>query len=111
MAVKNSTYTKWYLAAGVLNLVSGLFYLAYNHIERYFPEKNPPVEEKVVVPKKMPLVWAANDKISDNVDSEEVKREPKLNDFWTKAYKNDEIVIEMPRVKKLKRRRTLQMQF
>ena len=61
-----------------------------------------------MVPKKMPLVWAAND---ENVDSGRVGREPALNDFWTKAYKNNEIVIEMPRVKKLKRRRTLQMQF
>ena len=108
MAVRNSTYTKWYLAAGVLNLVSGLFYLAYNHIERYFPEKNPPVEEKVVVPKKMPLVWAGNDK---NVDLENVEREPEMNDFWTEAYKNDDFVIEMPRIKKLQRRRTHQMQF
>ena len=91
-------------------MFSSLIYALYNTIEKdFFPEK--PRRKKIVVPKKMPLVWAANDKISDNVDSEEVKREPKLNDFWTKAYKNDEIVIEMPRVKKLKRRRTLQMQF
>ena len=108
VAVKNSTYTKWYLAAGVLNLVSGFFYLAYNQIERYFPEKNPPVEEKVVVPKKMPLVWAAN---GDNVDSEEVEREPEMNDFWTEAYQNGNFVIEMPRMKKLQRRITHQMQF
>ena len=99
-----------------MNLVSGFFYLAYNYIERYFPEKNPPVEEKVgnpveekvVVPKKMPLVWAGNDK---NVDSEKVEREPELNDFWTEAYKTDDFVIEMPRMKKLQRRRTHQMQF
>ena len=41
----------------------------------------------------------------------DVEREPELNDFWTKAYKNDDFVIEMPRMKKLKRRITHQMQF
>ena len=33
----------------------------------------------------MPLVWAVN---GEKVDSEKVKRQPELQEFWTKAYKN-----------------------
>ena len=127
VSVLGETYKTWFVIGGVLHLISFILYAFLNNIKKIYPLKIKKTE--VVLPKKMPVVWTANNTNPEpNYPVPSQVRGLELHELWDEYRRNNiavdddrnnqdgnnqDVVIQMPRVRKrpLRRRTTNQMQF